>query len=441
MLVGGEPEPWGPSVRGGKRWRVLRRLAFALGVLALVAVTAIATTGMLLVQQAESSLTRVPVQQLDVAGEATGARHFLLVGSDSRDGLDPQQRGAMSLGSFDGQRSDTVIYVSISADRDTVSLVSLPRDLLVDDDGRRRKLTETFAGGPDRLIRVIQDNLGLPVNHYAQISLAGFVDAVRTLGGVELCLDEPLRDRKSGADFDAGCHHMQAEDALAYVRSRQGPRADFERIDRQQQFLRAVLREVTDARILADVPRLFRLVDDLAGNVTTDEELSLRQMRSLAEEMRQVIRDGVPMATLPSYPRQIDGISFVVAYGPGARAMLEDLRAGRPLADPGTPEQRADTSVAIWSGGRASEFDIVARTLWFAGFGADGAGVGPPDTDAGSTTTIYRLPDDDGAADRVAAVLGAPIEPLPDDVIPPAGFDVVVAVGADAGEQLGARSQ
>ncbi len=437
MLVGGEPGPWGPSMGGGKRWRVLRRVSFTLGVFLLVSATAVATTGMLLVQQAESSLTRVPVQQLDEATEASGARHFLLVGSDSRDGLAPGQRGELSLGSFDGQRSDTIIYVAISADRSTVSLVSLPRDLLVDDDGRRRKLTDTFAGGPDRLIRVIRDNFGLPVNHYAQISLAGFVNAVRTLGGVELCLDAPLRDRKSGADFDAGCHHMEAEEALAYVRSRSGPRADFERIDRQQQFLRAVLGELVDTRVLANVPRLFRLVDDLAGNVTTDEELSIGQMRSLAQEMAPVIRDGMPMATLPSYARTIDGISFVVPYGPGARAMLENLLAGRPLPDPGTREQRADINVAVWTGSRPSHALIVRDTLLYGGFLAGTAGPGPAELDAGPITTIYRLPDDDGAADRVAATLGAAVEPLPEDVSSPQGADVVVAVGDDATDQVG----
>jgi LCP family protein required for cell wall assembly len=430
-LVGAEPDPWGPRVRGGRRWRLLRRLATVLGILSIVGVTAVATTGFLLLRQAEASLTRVPVEQLEVATAPTDARHFLVVGSDARDGLDAEARSQLRLGSFDGQRSDTVIYVAISADRSKVSLVSLPRDLLVMDDGRQRKLTDTFTGGPDHLIRVLRENFGLPVNHYAQVSLGGFVEVVRTLGGVNLCLDEPLRDRKSGADFDAGCHDMSAEEALSYVRSRQGARADFERIDRQQQFLRAMLSEMVDARILADVPRLFRLVDDVARNVTTDEGLGVNQVRGLADEMRQVLRDGVPMTTFPGYPRRIDGLDYVVAYGPGARAMLEDLRAGRPIADRGTRDQRADTAVAVLSGGRGEGTDVVSSTLMFAGFQAGWAGTGSA-LDAGETTTVYRLPGHEQEAEWVAAALGAPIRSLPTSTPAPEGANVVVAVGEDA---------
>ena len=432
MLVGGEPGPWGPLVEGGRRWRLLRRAALTVGVLVLVAATAATTTGMLLVQQAESSLTRVPIPELDVPAEPLEARHFLVVGSDDREGLDADQRRELALGSFDGQRSDVVIYVAISADRDTVSLVSFPRDLLVFDDGRRRKLTDTFSGGPDRLVRVMQENFGLPINHYAQVSLGGFIGVVSTLGGVEICLDAPLRDRKAGADFDAGCHHMSAEESLAYVRSRQGARADLERIDRQQIFLRAVLKELTKRQVIYDVPRLFRLVDDVASNVVTDEHLGVAQMRAVADEMREVVADGFPMTTVPAYPRRIDGLWFMVAYGPGLRAMLEDLRAGRPLADPGTRDERADTVVAVWTANRWQGADIVVSTLAFAGFPAGGAGQGPAELDPGETTTVYRLPGGDEAAERIAAVLGAPIRPLPESVSAPQAADVVVVVGDDA---------
>ena len=432
MLIGSEPEPWGPELQGGRRHRLLRRALSVAGLLGLVAVVALASTGFLLYQQAESSLTRVSLDQLDVTAEATDARHFLVVGSDARGDLDDEQRGTMSLGDFEGQRSDTIMYVAISADRQDVSIVSLPRDLLVLDDGRQRKLTDVFAGGADDLIRVIQENFGLPINHYAKVSLGGFIEVVRTLGGVDLCLDEPLDDWRAGADFDAGCQRMSAEEALAFVRSRQGRRADFQRIDRQQEFLRATLDELIDGRVLTDVPQLFRLVDNVASNVTTDEGLGVAQMRGLADEMRQVIRDGVPMTTVPGYDRRIDGISYVVAYGPGARAMFEDLREGRPVADRGTPDEREETSVAIWSGGRGTETEIVTATLIYGGFTTGSAGSGPASVGGRETTTVYRLPGEEERAEWVAAALGAPVRSLPSSASPPEGADVVVAVGADA---------
>jgi LCP family protein required for cell wall assembly len=434
VLVGGEPGPWGPQVSGGRRWRVLSRAAAVLGVFALVALAAIGTTGLLLVQQAETNLTRVPVPELERSVTPNTARHFLVVGSDARDGLADSDRAELSLGSFDGQRSDTIIYVAISEDREHVSLVSLPRDLLVIDGDRQRKLTDTFAGGPDDLVRVVRENFGVPVNHYAEISLSGFIEVVRTLGGVEICLDEALVDPKSGADFAPGCQEMSPQEALSYVRSRRGPRADFERIERQQRFLRAVLSELTSARILADPVRLFQIVDDVATNVTTDDGLNVAQMRGLADEMRQVVREGMPMATVPAYNRRVNGVEYMVRYGPGADAMFDDLRSGRPLAERGSREQRDGTVVALYSGGRGPELDIVHRTLLFAGFQSGGAGTGPPSTDAGRTTTVFSLPGEDRRAAWVAATLGAPVRPLPADVTPPDGAHVVVGIGSDASD-------
>lgn len=431
MPVGGEPEPWGPLRQGGRRWRGIRRALKMLGVVGLVSAVAMVSTGFELYRQFEASVTRVPLDQLDQTA-ATDARHFLVVGSDSRGDLDDEAREGLSLGDFGGQRSDTIIYVAISADRSSVSLVSMPRDLLVIDDGRQRKLTNVFAGGAEDLIRVLQDNFGLPVNHYAKVSLGGFVEAVRTLDGVDICLDEPLRDRKAGADFEAGCHHMSAEEALAYVRSRQGRRADFERIDRQQNFLRATLQELTERRVLTNVPQLFQLIEDVSTNVVTDDGLGLGQMRGLADEMREVVRDGVPMTTVPGYTRGIDGVDYVIAYRPGAEAMFDDLRSGRPLVDRGTRDERADTRVAVWSGGRSHATGIVGDTLLYAAFDAVPSGVGPSEADAGTTTTVYRVPGRDQEATWAAALLGAPLRELPDGVDAPDGADVVVAVGEDA---------
>ncbi len=432
MLVGADPGPWGPNVRGGRRWRLLRRLSTVLGVAVLVAGTGMGTTGVLLLRQAEASLTRVEVPQLTTAEEPSDARHFLLVGSDSRDGLSDEQRARLTLGQFDGQRSDTVIYVSISEDRSAVSLVSLPRDLLVNDGNQQRKLTETYAGGPDRLVSVLQDNFGLPVNHYAEVSLGGFLGVVDTLGSVELCLDEPLRDRKSGADFTAGCHDMEPEQALSYVRSRQGAFGDYERIARQQQFLKGMLRELTDAQVLTDVPRLFRLVDEVGRNVTTDDNLGLAEMRAVAQEMRQVVDAGVPMVTVPAFPRNIDGIEFMVAYRPGTEAMFDRLRQGVPLLDAGTRDQRVEVDVAVVSGGRMTGAGIVGSVLQFVGFPVVAAGNGGSQLDAGPTTTIYQLPGHEDQAEWVASFLGAPIRNLPPGVSAPVGAEVLVAVGDDA---------
>jgi LCP family protein required for cell wall assembly len=429
MSMGGEPGPWGPAMAAGRAFRLIRRVLASLVVLGLVGTAAIATTGMLLVQKAEESLTRVPVPQLEQAATPTDARHFLLVGSDARDGLEDRD---LPLGRFDGQRADTMIYVAISEDREEVSLVSLPRDLLVMDGDRQAKLTDTFAGGPDHLVGIIGDNFGLPVNHFAQISLGGFLDVVDTLGGVEMDIPERLVDPKSGADFEPGVQHLSPEDALAYVRSRQGARGDFERIERQQRFIRAVMGELVETRVLTDPRLLFQLVDDVATSVTTDEHLGVNQMRAVADEMRQVVRDGIPMTTVPAYPQDIGGIAYMIRYGPGADAMFEALRNGEALPRTGTPEEREETRVALYSGGRQQAGNIVGWTLQWSGFDARAVGVGTESIDAGDTTVVYALPGEDERAGWVAAVLGAEVRSLPSDVQPPEGYHVVVAAGEDA---------
>jgi LCP family protein required for cell wall assembly len=425
---------WGAERRGGRSHRGLRRTGLLLGATLILFGSVTGVSGTLLLRQADASLTRIQVPELDVVVGTARANSFLIVGSDSRAGLSEADRAELTLGNFTGQQSDTLIYVSISEDRGTVTLVSIPRDLLVFDiDGQPSKLTDQFAGGPDPLVRAFRSNLDLPVNHFAMISLGGFIDIVRTLGTVEVCLERPLFDVKSGADFEAGCHEMGPRDALAFVRSRSGPRADFERIDRQQQFIRSVAARVLDGRLITDPARLYRLVDDVASNLVTDDQLSGAQMRSLSLEMAGVVRDGMPMTTLPSYPRTVAGRAYVLPYGPGARALLQDLRDGVAPAARGTSQTRRQTTVVLFSGGREVGTQIVQDTLLSGGFRSLGTvGPGPSRIGALDTTTVYSLPEQEVRAEWVAAVLGAPMLPLPEGIRVPADAQVVVAVGDDA---------
>lgn len=425
---------WGAERPGGRSHRALRRLGVLVGAVAILLASVSAVSGTLLLRQADASLTRIQVPELDIVAPTAQASSFLVVGSDSRAGLSDADRAELTLGNFTGQQSDTLIYVAISEDREAVTLVSIPRDLLVfDAAGEPRKLTDLFAGGPDPLVRALRSNLGLPVNHFAMVSLGGFIDIVRTLGTVEVCLERPLVDVKSGADFEAGCHEMGPRDALAFVRSRSGARSDFERIDRQQQFIRSVLARVLDGSLLTDPARVYRLVDDVASNLVTDDQLGVTQMRELSTEMLTVVRDGLPMMTLPSYPRTVAGRAYVLPYGPGARAMLEDLRAGRAPAPRGTAQTRGQTTVVLFSGGRELGTQIVQDVLLSSGFRSLGTvGPGPSRVDALGTTTVYSLPEQEVRAEWVAAALGAPVLPLPEGVRVPDSAQVVVAVGDDA---------
>lgn len=443
MLVGGEPGPWGPAVQGGEGSRVLRRLLSALGVLALVAVAAVATTGVLAYRQAEANLTQVPIGSLEAVGSPSDARHFLLVGSDDRSGLSRQEQNELTLGSaeeFGGQRSDTMMYVTISADRSQVSVISIPRDLIVErEDGSLGKLTDVFAGGPEAVVEALRRTYGLPVNHYAKISFGGFLDVVETLGGVTIELDEPLVDRKSGAEFtEPGVYEMDPVEALSYVRSRIG--SDYARIGRQQTFIRAVLSELTETGNLSNPAQLLRLVDDVTSNLTTDDGLGLQQMRYLASDLREVVAGGIEMTTFPSYSIRLPASSnlaggwYDLPYEPGAAALQELIVSGQPLPETATRDEAADVMVAMVPGENVSAAgNVLGPTLVYAGYEVGRWPSAPERLHASATTTVYATEGKQTEAGWVAAYLGAEVRPLPVGIEAPEGIDVVVAVGADAG--------
>lgn len=426
------PGPWGPTVELGRSRRLAWRAGETVAALALLGIAMAAVGGAAFVRRTDANLQRVAVSGL--AAPTSDARSFLVVGSDDRSGLTPEERAQYRLGDFTGRRSDVIIYVAISADRDAVTLVSLPRDLVVfDEDGRPSKLADNYAGGPDALVAAIQRTLTLDTNHYVEVSLRGFIDIVDTLGEVQVCFEEGLVDPKSGADFAAQtCYDFGPQEALSFVRSRQGSRADFERIERQQIFLRAVLREMTSARTLADPVRFGRIVTDVSEMVTMDQGMTRELITSLAGELLGVARVQPPMITLPSYPQRSGGVWYVVPYEPGARALIEDLRAGRVPARRATPAEARTVGVQVVSGGRSRGSIVVQSTLRFAGYGVVPGGEGPASLEAGGTTTVRYLPDHLEAATLVANALGAELLPLPAGLALPEGVTVLVAVGDDA---------
>jgi LCP family protein required for cell wall assembly len=442
--MGDDPGPWGPTVAGGVRHRLLRRLLAVVAVVSLVAVAAVSTTGYLVYREAEANLTRVAVGSLETTESPSDARHFLLVGSDDRSGLSRAEQRELTLGTeeeFGGQRSDTTMYVRVSEDRSQVSLISIPRDLIVrTDSGGQGKLTDQFAAGPEAVVEALGRTYGLTVNHYAQISLGGFIDVVDTLGGVTIELEEPLVDRKSGAEFtEPGVYEMDPAEALSFVRSRIG--SDYARMDRQQTFIRAVLEELTATGNLANPARLLRLVEDVSTHLTTDQALGVQEMRFLATELRDAVEDGVPMATFPSYSVELPpspglpGGWYVLPYEPGARALQEAIASGEPLPETATRDQAAEVRVAMVAGNNVrATGNVLGPTLVFANYDVRTWSGAPEQLHATTTTVVHpALPGKSTQAGWVAALLGAEVRDLPPGVEAPPGTDVIVAVGADAG--------
>lgn len=377
------------------------------------------------------SLDRITQRQSPVPGEpeARGVLNFLLVGSDDREGLSEEERQRLHTGDFAGQQTDTILLVQVR--QDDVSVLSFPRDLRVDlPGGETGKINAVRAlGGPNALVGTVEDILGIDVDHYVEVSILSFLRIVDAAGGVRICLDEPLRDRKSGADFPAGCHRMDGAEALSYVRSRTGVRADFTRMERQQRFVSALADRTTSLGVLANPVRVRDLATRVAEGLTVDDDLDVSRMVQLATRFDDALEQGLDTATLPTYAEEIDGVDYVVAYEPGVAEVSRRLADGGPLPGEGLDVDRGEVTVLLWSGNAPGEAGRVEGVLHLAGWDLSVGGAGPDGIDE-DATTVYTV-DDRDLAQAVAGMLGADLEDLPSDVSVPEGSDVVVRA-ADA---------
>jgi polyisoprenyl-teichoic acid--peptidoglycan teichoic acid transferase len=209
----------------------------------------------------------LPKRPAGVEESPGNVMNVLLVGSDSRENISAEERK-----SFDdrnrpvtGQRSDTIMILHVDPKATKASILSVPRDLYVpiagtegrDGRPRTRKINTAFEGpdGPANLIRTLENNLKIDIDHYLQVDFNGFRGIVETVGGVDVYFPAPARDRLSGLLVkEAGCVQLDGNGALAYVRSRhyesqddrgrwrsEGGIPDFNRINRQQDFIRRVM--------------------------------------------------------------------------------------------------------------------------------------------------------------------------------------------------------
>lgn len=356
-----------------------------------------------------------------------GVLNVLVVGSDDRSDLTEEERRRLRTGDFDGARTDTILWVQVRPDG--VSLLSFPRDLRVTSAaGGTHRINQLIeVGGADALVAAVEGLLGADLDHYVEVSISSFLDIVDAAGGVEICLDDPLVDRKSGADFSAGCHEMDGADALAYVRSRRGQRADFERVERQQRFLSALADKATSLGVLGNPVRLRSVATTVADGLTVDDELSVPRMLEIGNALRGVLDgDGLDTYTLPAYPAAVDGVEYVVPYPRGVAEIARRLRAGEPLPPRPSSARREELNVLLRSSGSPEETAAVESVLFYAGYAP------APDGGAGDLsrlrTTVYA----DGAdeeAEAIAAVLGAEV-----GVLPPGGeldADTVLVVAGD----------
>jgi LCP family protein required for cell wall assembly len=237
---------------------------------------------------------------------------FLLVGSDSRDDLEDTE----GFGDFEGHRADVVMVLIRPRGDGRAAILSLPRDLWVDDSctDSEHRLNDALEGcgvemnGPTALTVTVEDLIGVSIDHFALIDLAGFQEAVDAIGGYEICLQRAVRDEKAQLQLPAGCTMASGAETLAWLRSRNTQEltsdgwevvpgvSDLTRNERQREFLLSMMSSLGDFGSPQDVAAVAQVV---APYVTVDADLSLLDAVSLAWTMRGLGQGSIEELDIP----------------------------------------------------------------------------------------------------------------------------------------------
>lgn len=325
-----------PSREAGAGRRFGKRLAIA----ALAAAVLIAGATVWAVRQVDDRIARIRTVTLpnDVLGAGEIGKtpvNILVVGSDLRDGSNVAAFGSPA--ETGPQRADTMILLRI--DGSSVRAMWIPRDLLVGP-APGVQINSTFNHGPAALIAAIKSDLGVAVDHYVEIGFAGFPRIVDALGGVSIFSPGPARDVYTGLDLPRrGCVDLNGMQALQWVRARHlqifengqwidaSPRADLDRLARQQDFVRAVVRRAQAA--MGDDPvGAVRFVDAIIPALTVDSAFSRAEILGLVRILARVSPNDLSLATMPVRPAA-DGARVVQAQ-PEAEQALAPFRGETP---------------------------------------------------------------------------------------------------------------
>jgi LCP family protein required for cell wall assembly len=273
----------------------------------------------------------------DALVPATGdTTNYLLVGSDSRAGINAETPNVGAIGTkVDGRRADTIIVLRVSGSN--AQMMSIPRDLWATDASTKRssKINGSYNGGPANLVRTVSSSLGIPINHYVEVNFVSFGGMVDAMGGITIGFPHPAFDKNSGLNIiGSGNITLDGTQALAYVRSRHyvevidgkqvpDPTADIGREQRQQQFIRTVLSDVGATR---NPVTLARVVSAATEGMRVDTTLGLGDAWSLA---RNLSGSDPKTVVLPTRPVRKGSQDALVLVQPQADAVLAQFGARR----------------------------------------------------------------------------------------------------------------
>ncbi|WP_435843014.1 LCP family protein [Streptomyces lavendulae] len=345
---GGGPRPGRRDDR--PRWGVRIAAVLSLVVLGSGAVGHAVMTGL------DTGIERVdPFKDMKNRPQAGHGVNFLLVGTDGREKITPEEKREYRLGGAPCHCTDTVMLVHLSADRERASVISLPRDSYAEVPAHQDlvtgkahkahpvKLNAAYAeGGPNLTVRTVENMTRVKIDHYLEVDFTSFMKTVDAMGGVEICTAKAMHDTYTGLDLLPGTHRLTGGQALQYVRSRHVDGAsDLGRMQRQQRFIAALIKQATGGGVLLNPVKFKEVSSTLLGSVRADRGFGSEQMLALGQAMRGFTPSSSEFASVPvgDPSFQVKGIGSTVKWDePKAAKLFEALRQDRPLA-PARPGQ------------------------------------------------------------------------------------------------------
>jgi len=308
---GGKPERRGLSGGGGRRWRFWgqpgrrgRRIALIIGTVVAVLTVGLAGTYFWLDGKLNRDVT-LPATSLTSAGT-----NWLITGSDSRAGLSRAEIDAMHVGFDEGTlNSDSIMLLHMGSGRPV--LISIPRDSYVDIPGHGwNKINAALAyGGASLLIQTVENVTGLKIDHYMGIGFGGLVAVVNQIGGVQICLKTAINDSYSGVRLSAGCHNLNGDQALSFVRDRHSfATEDLQRIQDQRAFLSALLNKATSPGVYLNPFTALPFGSTAASSMSVDKGTSLLDLVHVASALRDPETGTVPIADNNYYTNAGDSV-------------------------------------------------------------------------------------------------------------------------------------
>lgn len=431
------PSSDGPVIKTGWRGRPRRTWPQRLLMVSGLAVAAACFATAWVFWQANIVLSEIPrisvgPDVLASTGDPGAPVNLLLVGIDSSEGLDPDDPVRAGREVEDEARGvvrpDTILIVRLDPAIGAAAVLSLPRDLIVELDGgstTRLNATQTI-GGIGSLIGAIDENLDIPINHFAMVDFAGFSEVVDLVGGVPVYFPFPTRDNGSGLLVpEAGCYNLNGSQSLSYVRARSieeffeeewvplfAPSPDLARIERQQQFLVLTAEQVLGVA-RRDVSRINSFIGAGTQAVQLDEELTPGDIADLASAFSDFDTTALEVSTLPVAALFSEANVYL-----GEELLVEEsldvLRYFRGDADVVRPD---DVSFTI-----RTDTDRHATEFAERGFATTAV-----DSELSDRSTLRFDP---ATSTEEAVLIARYLEAAP-DLVAEAGVDLVLDVGPD----------